>query len=386
VTVSATRWAEGTVSVVASAKPDTGTLLAWDRLVAETPGSDVTQLGAWARIRAGPGFRPLYIFAYRGRDLVGGAQILQRRLPLFGALGYLPYGPVIASHVPRAPVRRLLGQALTVLTRRRLGVLFVQPPEGAEDVSSDLLSRGFRLSDAGIAPSASVRVDLGASEADLQSGLCHGLRRWVKKNKWVEHGVTVRWGDETDIGVLADLLTQTADHHGFEALTEDYLRTLYRELAPAGHAGLIVGEVDGAPVHCVLYTACGGALKTRLSGFDRTSQAARLKVPGATRWEGMRWARANGYRWFDLGGLTEASQRMMCDGNSNEEDLPGPDRFKLGFGGTPFTYPPAVELIGSRGLRGAYDLARRWSGGKRLISIARLSMRSGRLRRIGLYG
>jgi lipid II:glycine glycyltransferase (peptidoglycan interpeptide bridge formation enzyme) len=370
---------------VASAEPDRATLIAWDQLVSEVPGSDVTQLSGWSRVRTAAGFTPFYVMAYQGAELVGGAHILQRRLPMFGTLGYVPYGPVIAPHVPRDPVRRLLGQALTELTRRGIAMLFVQPPEGADDVSSDLLSRGFRLSDAGIAPTASVRVDLSASEAELQRGLSRSLRKWTRTNKWEAGGVTVRWGDETDIAVMAELLARTAGHHRFEALTEEYLRTLYRELAPTGHARLALGEIDGVPVHSVLYTSCSGALKTRLSGFDRTGEATRLRVPGAVRWEGIRWAKANGHRWFDLGGLTEASQRMMRDGNVDQDDLPGADKFKFGFGGTPFTYPPAVELIGSPILRGAYDLARRWHGGKRLISMARLSMRTGRLRGLSEY-
>ena len=37
----------------------------WDALVERTPGTDVTQLSAWARVRASAGFSPLYVHAHQ---------------------------------------------------------------------------------------------------------------------------------------------------------------------------------------------------------------------------------------------------------------------------------------------------------------------------------
>ena len=67
---------------------------------------------------------------------------------------------------------------------------------------------------------------------------------------------------------------------------------MYRMLAPAGHVVLFIGEVHGTPMAAELYTACGGMLRLRLRGLDRSGQAARLSVPAAITWEAMRWAKA----------------------------------------------------------------------------------------------
>jgi hypothetical protein len=67
----------------------------WDALVERTPGTDVTQLSAWARVRASAGFSSLYVHAHRDGKLVGGAQLLYRRLPVVGRVGYVSYGPVV---------------------------------------------------------------------------------------------------------------------------------------------------------------------------------------------------------------------------------------------------------------------------------------------------
>ncbi|MFN2478035.1 MAG: hypothetical protein ABR615_02540, partial [Pseudonocardiaceae bacterium] len=148
------------LTVVVCAQPDLAVLAKWDAMVADTPQSDVTQLSAWARLRATVGYAPLYVLVWRGSDLVAGAQILYRRFPVVGAVGYLPYGPVIAPDEACDDVCQALCGALAGIPRRRLRILFVQPPDGAENISSELLSRGFRSSSAEVAPSGSLRIDL----------------------------------------------------------------------------------------------------------------------------------------------------------------------------------------------------------------------------------
>ncbi len=46
--------------------------LAGDQVVRTTRGTDVTQLSAWARVRAQVGYSPLYLFVRQEGRLVGG--------------------------------------------------------------------------------------------------------------------------------------------------------------------------------------------------------------------------------------------------------------------------------------------------------------------------
>jgi hypothetical protein len=98
--------APASVTVTVSADPGVAALQAWDDLAQRTPGTDVTQLSAWARVRALYCYTPLYVMAHRTGELVGGAQILVRRLPLVGSIGYLPYG---RWSTPRAATRPRFG-------------------------------------------------------------------------------------------------------------------------------------------------------------------------------------------------------------------------------------------------------------------------------------
>jgi len=353
-------------------------LAVWDRLVDAAPGSDVAQLSCWARFREGYGYRPLYLFVFESDTLLGGAQILHRRVPAIGEIGYVPYGPVITGpdHI-RPDVLDTTNGALAELARRRFRMLFVQPPRAAHEISHHLTTLGFRASTADLAPAGSLHIDLDPDEDDLRKMVAKGQRRRV--SKWAELGVEVRVGDHDDIPLLARMLADTAAHRGFEPLTEPYLQRLYSELAATKRAVLFVGEVRGRPVSASLVTLCGATVLARIGGMYRSEENRVFRVPAAVAWEIIRWAKRNGYRRYDLGGLGELPLRTLVDGAPGDEtSWDGADRFKIRFGGTAYRYPTPVEMIRPWPLRLAYDLSRRFPGGRTLVRRAAQRLRGGR--------
>ena len=362
------------IGVTVTDAPAAAELAAWDQMVADLPGSDVTQLSRWATVRSTAGYRPLYVLAHRGGVLLGGALVLVRRVPLVGRLGYVSYGPIVADGPLRAGVVASLADALVELTRTRLRALFVQPVTG-EDISGALLERGFRMSAAGVAPAATVRIDLSAPEERLRAGLSKRVRRWT--NKWADAGVTVRRGGPDDLGVLLDLLRSSAQHQGFAELAPDYVHTLHRELAGGGLVEVFVGEVHGESVVAEMFTNCGGVLRCRLTGMNRSSAASALSVAAAVDWEAIRWAKRQGLNGFDFGGLSAEAAAIVADQGFSSTELDGASRFKVAFGGRYHAYPRAVELIPSPVVRRLYDGLGSGSVGRLVLDRARRLMRHG---------
>ena len=365
------------VVVSDTTEPGSVVLHEWDRFVDTVPGADVAQLSVWARIRHDAGFRPLYLLARIDGRLVGGALVLERRLPVVGRFGYVSNGPLVCPSVDRAPVVDQLVTALADLAQTRLRALFVQPPTGGEDVSTGLRSHGFRPSTAGIAPAASVRIDLHRDCEDLHRRLTKANRR--RTRNWDRRGVIVRVGSPDDAKPLADLLARTAEHQRFEPLSPDYIARMHRELDDDRHAVVFVAELDDAPVAALLCTCCNGTVKQRISGMDRSERARSSGVSAATVWHAMLWAKSRGYDTYDLGGLRAEPARQLLAGRSGRTAaLTGSEQFKTSFGGEVYLYPEQVELISSPLLRLAYDFSRHTHIGTRAVEIGKRALRGGR--------
>jgi len=185
--------------------------------------------------------------------------VLRRRFSVAGSLGYVSGGPFVAPGLDdRAAVIEVLASVLQGILGQNSRALFVQPPAGADDLSAELLRRGFRPSRAGIAPGASLRMDLSEDEEELRARLSKRLRYWSRR--WPKVGVTVRVGNDDDLVLLADLVARSAAFQGYQPLSLAYLQLLYGSLVADGNAVLFVGEVNGVPAAVGLYTRCGGVL------------------------------------------------------------------------------------------------------------------------------
>jgi hypothetical protein len=95
------------------------------------------------------------------------------------------------------------------------------------------------------------------------------------------------------------------------------------------------------------------------------------------RWEAIRWARREGHRWFDFGGIDPGMLRDLQAGRTDDEGWPSADRTKLSFGGRPYAYPPAVERLAPP-VRVAYDAVRHSERGRRGLDIVSERLRGAR--------
>jgi lipid II:glycine glycyltransferase (peptidoglycan interpeptide bridge formation enzyme) len=325
----------------------------WDRFLAATPGGNHLQSSLWGEVKSILGWQVVRVIATRDARIRGGAQILLRALPLVGSIGYVSRGPVLASD--DAALRDLVLRGLHAVAREhRTLFLVVQPPPGQEAVIPGLAARGFRRSGSLVEPhpTATVLMDLSNDEDTLLAAMKKATRYNVRLAG--RRGVSVRDGDERDVPVFYRLLTMTSKRQGFAVPSEEYFREMLRIMGPDGHARIFLAELAGEPLSAALVIAFGGVVSYKRGAWS--GEHRHLHPNELLQWTVIRWAKQNGYRYYDLEGIDLAAVRpphaatVPPDGSKRNSV----SVFKLGFGGDVVLSPGAYEWIHNPVLRRGY--------------------------------
>lgn len=160
----------------------------WDAFVDGVEGGHHLQTSMWAQIKAKSDWRALRLQVRQEGQLVGGCQLLVRRLPI-GAIAYCPRGPVARDRDP-ALISAVLDALRPLARRERILYLKVQPPAGGEATEPLLRARGFVASAYPAAQVATVRVDVQRDPDEILAGMRPQRRRNIRKGERV--GITVR--------------------------------------------------------------------------------------------------------------------------------------------------------------------------------------------------
>lgn len=289
---------------------------------------------------------------YRTWDRGAAGLILKRSLPLRGfaaRLGilYVPRGPLLDW--TNAPLRRQVLDDLQEHARRESAIFIKIDPfivqEGslpgekspasgssAEEIISDLKSRGWQPSHEQVQFRNTVMIDLTPSEEALLANMKQKTRYNIRLSE--RKGVQVRTGRESDISLLYRMYAETSLRDGFTIRDEAYyrrawgsfmsrtegLKTAYN--SPGAEA--LIAEVGEEPVAAVIiyrFASTGWYM------FGMSRQAHREKMPNyLLQWEAMKRLKSAGCTRYDLWG---APERLAED-----DPLWGVYRFKEGLGGT----------------------------------------------------
>jgi peptidoglycan pentaglycine glycine transferase (the first glycine) len=320
----------------------------WDRFVESVAGGHHVQSSEWAEVKFAAGWRPLRIMVRSGGEIVAGAQMLTRRLPV-GAIAYLDHGP-LAVDVDPTVMDLVIDEIKRVTTVQRVRLLILQPPDTDPQLHDRLRGLGFGESHAKAALGATVVVDLSSELDEILAGMRSKTRYNVRLGQ--RSGITVRVGDEDDVRVFHRMLQATAGRQGFLPTPLEGLLDMYRIMAPAGHLELLVAEVDGEVVAGILTVLFGDRVIYKRGAWSGEHGDRR---PNETlHWTAMQRAKAAGFRRYDFDGIEPDVARALLAGE--KPDIPpSVTRFKVGFGGDIVLIPPAVSYVPNRLLRLAHD-------------------------------
>ncbi len=328
----------------------------WDRFVEATPGGTYQQTSMWAQVKSVAGWRPVRIGLSCDGAVVAGCQVLVRRVARFGAVGYVPYGPLVADG-DGAALSAVLDAVQDLVREERLLYLKLQPPPDGTDMAGALRTRRFVpvpvCLDA--APRMTVRVDLRRSPDAMLAAMRARSRTYIRQAQ--RRGVVVREGSEEELPAFCNLVNATSRRQGFSPYPRAYYEQLWRSFR--GRVHMLVAEYEGDILSGTLLLAFGDTVSYKMGGWSGGHREVR---PNALlHWTGMRWAKGQGHRYYDLEGINAAVGEAILSGRnpadiyvSGVTHFNGVTHFKLGLGGEVTRFPGCYDYVRQPLLRAAW--------------------------------
>jgi lipid II:glycine glycyltransferase (peptidoglycan interpeptide bridge formation enzyme) len=322
----------------------------WDEFVRAAPGGHYMQDGAWASFKLAFNWRVARVTLLRGAEVVGGAQLLLRRLPRVGAVGWAPKAPVVADSDPEL-MERILGELRRLVQRERVRVLLMQPPPQPAALPDVLQACGYSSTPVTMGPEATILLSLDRDLDAILSATKTSTRRNIRLA--FRKGVTVREGDEADLETFYRLHEATGDRQSFSPYPERHFAELWRAFRPAGGVRLFLAEYDGEPVSGLLALAHGQTVSQHAMGWS--GRHANVKPNEAAVWGAIAWSKERGYPTFDFTWIDARAAHAVARGEPLPADLEqSVAKFKLGFGGAVTLLPRPYAYVDDPALRAAF--------------------------------
>jgi lipid II:glycine glycyltransferase (peptidoglycan interpeptide bridge formation enzyme) len=315
----------------------------WNHFVSTSPWGHLMQAWEWGEFKAALGWQVERVAVERNGQIVAGAQVLLRRLPLLPlTIAYVPKGPLV--DLADALAAAALFAAVHQVARRRRALFTRIEPNALDDEQVHAMLRrcGFRPTAQTNQPRSSIVIDLSVGEAALLANLSRTTRKLIRRA--ARHGVEIVQGGADDLGDFFAMISTTSELKGFPVHDEQFYKQAWQtfhardavQLLLAKHAGRVVA----AKMICVF-----GDRSMHLWGG--TSDAARdLHASYLLQWEAIKWAMARGCRTCDLWGIPDQAGALLRAGQAlpdRQDGLWGVYTFKRGFGGQVEYYVGAYD-------------------------------------------
>lgn len=314
----------------------------WDAFVEGHPHGQVTQTSLWAQVRAVQGWQPVRIVIEEKSRIVAGVQILIRQVPFAGKVGVIWRGPLYDHHQPA--LCRMILEVISNLCKR-LGVRFLALSLPSEDVNLIQAVGDFGFVEnllGDIDSRCDIVVDLSCDLEQILARMSSKRRKILRRAD--NRGIVIREGLTPDINIFYDLHLISAERQGFTPYPKRFYHQLWEVFAPSQRVKLFIAEYDGYPVSAQIVFLFRDVVSAYKIGWNR--QHANLYPNDKLDWHVIRWAKSQGYRWYNFLGVEIPVAEALRKGQPIPQSYQYTyNNYKLSFGGQPVFYPPSYEKV-----------------------------------------
>ena len=308
----------------------------WDSFVASHPQGHILKTPAWADLKCAFGWTAARIGIKEKGNVVAGAQILFRTLPLgIATIAYIPKAP-IANWENEALVKFLFENIDQVCRDRNAIFVKIEP----------LITSNFQLPTSNfqkskpIQPQRTLVIDLRPSEEEILAAMKQKTRYNIRLAE--KKGVAVNPSDDLD--TFNRLMQITGERDQFGVHSSAYYRKAYELFRPLNRAQIFTAYYNDQPLATLMLFILG---ERAWYFYGGSSNEERNRMPTyLLQWEAMRWAKARGATHYDLWGVPDEDEATLeANFESRDDGLWGVYRFKRGFGGKLIREPDAIDRV-----------------------------------------
>ncbi len=331
--------------------PTTPTPAQWDAFVAAHPRAHVLQQAAWGEHKRHFGWQVERVaLTDEHTEIVAGAQILLRRLPVMGSMAYVPMGPLVTSDDQWKSMWEAIDRRV-----KRVGAAFLKWEPGIyrNEPQPDFVQMGFRESPQTIQPPRTILVDISGEDETILARMNQGARRKIRQSQ--KNDVRYFEGSSEDVATFNEMIQKTGSRNEFGVHEARYYQLAYDLFVREGDAALILAEHEGDPLAGIMVFAKG---KTAWYLYGASSDVKRnMMASYGVQWQAIRWAKARGCTTYDLWGIPDAEPELLeAEFEQRSDGLWGVYGFKRGWGGEVVRSVGAWDRVYNPVVYGAYLL------------------------------
>lgn len=336
------------------------TLNNWNKILNSFPEVHLLQSAQWAGVKGQFGWQPFFlIWQQHGSDLeliviteddlkvknpAAAALVMERKAFQGLSVMYVPKGPILRDWSDKNLRKKVIGDLQEFAKRTGAIQIKIDPDvvvgrgvPGEEDAAIDpqgiliegeLTKGGWCFSSDQIQFRNTFLIDLRQEQDEILSRMKSKTRYNIGLAS--RKGITIRYGDGTDLGNLYRMYAETSIRGGFTIRGEGYYQNLWQAFMKESldtdidaTAQSIIAEFEGKSVAgAVIFRF--GERAWYLHGMSLPEHSDKMATY-LVQWEGMRWAKENGCLTYDMWGAP--------DHFVEDDSMWGVYRFKKGFGG-----------------------------------------------------
>lgn len=318
----------------------------WNAFVAQQPSFGLFQSWEWGEFKKKAGWIVYRIAVEDQNQIVAGAQMLVKVLPLgLARIAYIPRGP-LCDWLDRETTACLISELHRIAREQKVVCLKIEPPTpNTEENRQAIRQYSFRPNPKTIQPRNTIIMDIDQDLEKILSQMRKKHRQYIHRAE--REGITVQVGERCDLPDFIDIMQRTGKREHFPARSASYYELEW--------------DVQSSCDQCVLLEAWqNGRLLAVRTAYHYGVHAAEFHAGSVEDiynlhpnyllvWEAIKWAKSRGCKTYDMWGIPDDIdgdiEKDSKTYNKRKDGLWGVYRFKSGFCNNVVSYVGAYDFV-----------------------------------------